>query len=131
MILIAKEWVQISERSVLSYFETSSEAMSARNELIDLGIEVVQVDQFGHVPGSELTEELHNPMTGEYTSNASLVEGSALDDDSARLLGSDPAVSGMAGTDHVRGRSFILTAVTDDEHVDQAVQVIKKHKGYV
>lgn len=123
--------MQISERSILSYFETSAEAKAAEQELREQGIEVVQVDQFGHVPGSELTEELHNPMTGEVQSNAGLVLGAALDDDSARLLGSDPAVSGMAGTDHVRGRSFILTVVTDEEHVEQAVQAIKRHKGYV
>ncbi len=123
--------MQISERSILSYFETSVEAKAAENELREQGISVVQVDQFGHVPGSELSEEMHNPMTGEPQSNAGLVLGSALDDDSARLLGSDPAVSGLAGTDHVRGRSFILTVVTDDTHVDQAVQVIKKHNGFV
>jgi len=113
--------MQISERSILSYFETSAEAKAAEHEL----------RQFGHVPGSELSEEVHNPMTGEVQSNAGLVLGSALDDDSARLLGSDPAVSGLAGTDHVRGRSFILTVVTDDKHVDRAVQVIKKHNGFV
>lgn len=123
--------MQISERSILSYFETSAEAKAAEHELREQGIQVVQVDQFGHVPGSELSEEVHNPMTGEVQSNAGLVLGSALDDDSARLLGSDPAVSGLAGTDHVRGRSFILTVVTDDKHVDRAVRVIKKHNGFV
>lgn len=121
----------MSERSILSYFSTSREAMAARDELLALGYQVAQVDQFGHVPGAELSDELYNPMAGEISSNSNLVEGTALDDDSAELLGADPAVSGMAGTDHVRGRSFILTVVTDDEQVERAVQVIKRHQGYV
>lgn len=121
----------MGERSILSYFSNSNQANEAKDELLSMGYEVVQIDQFGHVPGSELTEELYNPMAGEISSNTNLVEGAALEDDSAQLLISDPAVSGMAGTDHVKGRSFILTVVTDDDRVGQAVQVIKKYRGYV
>lgn len=121
----------MGERSILSYFSSSKQANSAKDELLAMGFEIAQVDQFGHAPGSGLTEEPMNSLSGEVSSNASLVEGVELTNDDGQLLMSDPAVSGMAGTDHVRGRSFILTVVTDDDHVDQAVKVIKQYRGYV
>jgi hypothetical protein len=121
----------MGERSILSYFSTSDQAAAAQKELWEMGIEVAEVDQFGHVPDSEWTDELYNPLAGEIQSNTNLVEDTALEGDSAQLLISDPAVNGLAGSDHVRARSFILTVVTDDEKVDKAVRVIKKHQGYV
>ncbi|MGI6358756.1 MAG: hypothetical protein ACOX2K_08725 [Bacillota bacterium] len=121
----------MGERNIISYFSSAEDAIKAKEQLLEMGIEVVQIDQFGHVPGSELSDELHNPMTGEIASNAGLVEGAMLDDDSGVLLGSDPAVSGMAGTARVRGYSFILTAVTDDQQISEAVRVLKQHNGLV
>lgn len=119
----------MGERSILSYFKSSNEALAARDELLALGVEVAQVDRIGRF-ATDIGDTIRNPTTGDITSQANMILNTDARDDTAILLSADPSVSGMSG-DMIDGFSFILTAITDDEHVDQAVQVIKQHKGYV
>ena len=119
----------MGERSILSYFKSSNDAQAARDQLLALGVEVAQIDRVGRF-GSETGDVIRNPTTGDITSQANMILNTDARDDTAILLSADPSVSGLSG-EMVDGYSFLLTAITDDEHVDQAVQVIKSHKGYV
>ena len=119
----------MGERSILSYFKSSDEAQAARAQLLALGVEVAQIDSVGRF-GSEMGNVVRNPTTGDITSQANMILNTDARDDTAILLSADPSVSGLSG-EMVSGFSFLLTAITDEEHVDQAVRVIKHHNGYV
>ncbi len=120
----------MGERSILSYFPSSGKAQEAKSELEELGFEELQIDRISRYP-SDLRDSMHNAMTGEISSLTNLTQSTAAYDDAAILMSSDPAVSGMSSEEIAGRHPFILTVVTDDEHVETAVQVIKKHGGYV
>ncbi|NLY53783.1 MAG: hypothetical protein GX060_04060 [Firmicutes bacterium] len=121
----------MAERSILSFFSSEGQANQAKEELAQLGYEVVQVDRVSRYPSSDLSDDLYNPLSGQISSVSNLVLGNALLDDAAILAGSDPSVSGMSA-ESVAGRyPYILTVVTDSDQIEQAVEVIKRHGGYV
>lgn len=121
----------MTERNILSYFASSSQAEKAEAELRRLGYDIVQVDRINRYPTGQLGDTLYNPMSGQISSLTNLVLGTSLPDDAAILAGSDPSVSGMSANDMPGRYPFILTVVTENEQVEQAVQVIKQHGGYV
>ena len=120
----------MKERSILSYFPSSQKAKDAQTELKAMGVEVAQVDRISRYP-TDIGDDLYNPLAGEISSLTNLTQNTAVSDDAAVLMSSDPAVSGMSAEDTVGGRPFILTAVTTEEQLEKAVQVIKKHGGLV
>lgn len=120
----------MGERSILSYFPSSGKAQDAKAELEQLGYQDMQIDRISRYP-SDLRDSLNSPLSGDISSLTNLTQSTAAYDDAAVLMSSDPAVSGMS-SEQIAGRHpFILTVVTDDEHVETAVQIIKKHGGYV
>jgi len=121
----------MGERSILSYFPSSRQANQAKQALVQLGYDVVQVDRISRYPEARLDEQGYNPLAAQIASQSNLVLDTAWPDDAALLASSDPSVSGMSG-DGVPGKyPFILTVVTDNEAVEQAVEVIKKYGGSV
>lgn len=121
----------MAERNILSYFSSSGQAQKAEAELRQLGYETVQVDRIHRYPIGQLDDDLYNPLSGQVSSLTNQVLGTRLSDDAAILAASDPSVSGMSANEMPGRYPFILTVVTGGKQVEQAVQIIKKHGGFV
>ena len=123
------------ERSILSYFPSTSQAEKAASALKNAGIEEVQVDRVSRY-GVEIDENYNNPIN-----NADTITGPTLYSSSSRLenadtrvlLGADPSVSGYGDTGYgVAGKKgFMVTVVTNEEKLVQALDIIKQHGGTV
>ncbi|MBM7855458.1 hypothetical protein JOC37_001853 [Desulfohalotomaculum tongense] len=126
-----------NERSILAYFSSAAEAEEAANALKEMGISNVQVDRVSRY-GVENNREINQALTGGPTQTSltlfSSGQTSKLDSSSERvLLAADPSVSGIgaAGYGVAGGSSFLVTAVTDEQHLDQAVSIVKRHGGKI
>lgn len=124
------------ERSVLSYFPTSSAAQRAARQLQEAGIKTTQVDRVSRY-GAKTDENYNNPINHAVTvTGPTLFSDSTGGDmtDSERILrGADPSVSGYGSPDYgaAGGKAFLLTVVTTEDKLDQAVGIIEKNEGYV
>lgn len=125
------------EHAILAYFESSNNAEKAGKTLINAGYEVVQLDRISKY-GVELDKERNYPVAGR----AETITGPTLystdthrltDTDARVLMSADPSVSGMAANDYdVAGEGpFLLTVVTDQEHTEKAVEIIKRYNGKI
>jgi len=117
------------ERSILGMFNHWNDAKAALDELQQAGIREAAIDRIGEL-SPEPGVDLRNPGRGA----ASLVDqimngpGVGIDGDEAILLGADPAVHGLSG-DLRQETRFLLTVVTSDERVQEARQIIQRHRG--
>ncbi len=123
------------ERSILSYFPTSTVAERAAEALKNAGIGEIQVDRVSRF-GAEIDEHVNTPINNSTTITGPTIFSSAnrfMDDDVRVLLGADPSVSGYGDTDYgVAGRKgFLVTIVTNEKKLDQAVEIIEQHGGIV
>ncbi|MEG6614960.1 hypothetical protein V6C27_00775 [Peptococcaceae bacterium 1198_IL3148] len=124
------------ERAILAYFSSSDDAQAAAKSLKQLGIEEVQVDRvsrYGYAPDAEI----NNPFSGE-PSQTNLIIFSGTSDrfysqDARILMAADPSVSGIGDTNYgvAGGNSFLVTAVTDEAHLDKALQLVKEKGGTI
>ncbi|NLI13491.1 hypothetical protein [Pelotomaculum propionicicum] len=124
------------ERSILSYFPSSEQAQKAAAALKSAGVGVVQVDRVSRY-GVEIDGYYNNPInraetiTGPvlYSTNNRLEQSA----DNRVLLGADPSVSGYGAEEYGvgGGRSFMVTVVTNEGKLDQAVDIIKQNGGMV
>lgn len=123
------------ERSILSYFPSSSQAEKAAAAVKSAGIEEVKVDRISRY-GAKTDANYNNPIN-----NADTITGPTLysannkpsDSDTGVLLGADPSVSGYGNTDYgvAGGKSFMVTVVTNEGKLDRAMDIIKQHGGTV
>ncbi|NPV73875.1 MAG: hypothetical protein HPY89_08865 [Pelotomaculum sp.] len=123
------------ERSILSYFPSSEKAQEAARALKEAGVNEVRVDRVSRY-GTTFDDNFNNPLNHAATiTGVTLYSGGAGDlNDAARvLLGADPSVSGygMENYGTAGQRAFLVTAVTGEEHLDRAVEIIKQHGGEV
>lgn len=124
------------ERSILSYFGSSVEAQKAAEELKRAGYNTVSVDRISRY-GVELDADYNNPLNRATTLTGLALYSTGIGDnltDSERiLLAADPSVSGVGNYSYgaAGGHSYILTLVTDEEKVEPAVEIIKRHGGTV
>lgn len=124
-----------NERSILAYFPSSETAMAAKEALLSAGYPVVQVDQVSKY-GYNADDEINNPISGGAISETGLTaySGDAMADNDARvLIGADPSSSGMSNLNYgvAGGHAFMVTVVTQNSHIDQAVQILESHEGLV
>ncbi|WP_031513027.1 hypothetical protein [Desulfofalx alkaliphila] len=128
--------MQPGERSILAYFSSTDDARQAVDALKDMGITEVQIDRISRY-GAALDTDSVNPLSGELSqTDLTLFAGDsdAYHSDSSRvMMAADPSVSGFGDTDYgvAGGRSFLVTAVTDEEHLDRAIEIIKQKGGLV
>lgn len=125
------------ERSILSYFPSSTRASQASKEIIQSGLVTdsgsISVDRVSAY-GVSYNAELNNPINNARTvSGPTLYGASAGDNGPDPLLAATDSASGMAtdGASIAGGEAFMLTVVTADENIDQAVAIIKKCGGRV
>lgn len=125
------------ERSILSFFPSSTKASQASKEIIQAGlvtdsgaIEVDRVSRYGVNNNDEINGPINNART---ISGPTLYSSSSGQEGPDPLLAASDSASGMAGrgAGMAGGEAFMLTIVTADENVEQAVQIIKKCGGRV
>jgi len=119
------------ERSILSYFPTSNKAQQAGKELLSAGFKEIQIDRISRY-GFNADANYDNPINNADTLSG-LTHFSADGESRNTLLAADPSASGFGDRDHgtAGGQAFLLTLVTGDERVDEAVEIIKNHGGTV
>ncbi|MTI81717.1 MAG: hypothetical protein FH758_12725 [Firmicutes bacterium] len=123
------------ERSILAYFPSSNKAEKAAEALQQLGINEVQVDRVSRY-GVENNDEINRAVSGKPTQTGLTLFSADVTDklgskDERILKAADPSVSGIGDTDYgvAGGRSFLVTAVTDEKHLDQAIKVVEEMGG--
>lgn len=119
------------ERSLISYFPSSTKAQKAVDALKKAGYETVDMRRFGS--NSVPDAEYNNPIN-RATSLAALTFYSAgsMDKDPGILLAADPAASGLStGGELVGKRAFSVIVVTEESKVEQAVKIIEENGGEV
>lgn len=125
------------EKSVLATFPSSTKAQKAKNEMQQMGISEIQVDRISRF-GVELDTQYNNPLAGQADTETGLTLFSAdhdqLSNNDARILeAADPSNYSMALKDYgiAGGDAFLLTAVTNEEKLQQAVNIVKENGGKV
>lgn len=119
------------ERSILAGFMREPHAEAARTELQRAGITEVQLDRISE-HGYETGADTRRPALGGggTSQTGTVLSGAqrALDDDRRVLLAAMPAVSGMAG-EVPRDAPFLLTIVTNDQRVEEALAIVRRNHG--
>lgn len=129
--------LQPGERSILAYFPSTNSAQRAMEELKSAGYETVQLDRVSRY-GVNNNAEINNPLAGRAETNTGLTlfsagTDSAMDVNERILKVSDPSVSGYGCEDYgvAGGKAFLLTVVTSENKVQQAVEIMEKHGAQV
>lgn len=119
------------ERSILAYFPTSSKARQAGRELQRAGFTEMQIDRISRF-GFNADASFDNPINNADTLSG-LTQFSADGESRNTLLAAEPSASGIGNRGYgvAGGRAFLLTLVTTEDRVEEAVQIIKKNDGMV
>lgn len=117
--------LQPGERSILAYFPTAAQAKEAKVFLTQQGYSETRIDRVSEYPNTELYGNSSAALS-------SLILGVEAYDGPSPLLAADPDASGMAGYSELPGsKSFLLTLVTSEDKIGQAVQILKEHGARV
>jgi len=121
------------ERSILAYFDSGARAEAAEHELRQAGFAEVQFDQVGRLGYDEEPNRNRPVLGGEASEVTAVLYGNerAMTQDVRVLLNATPAASGMAGVQEEGWRNFLVTVVTTDDRVDEAVKIIQGNGGRV
>lgn len=119
------------ERSILAGFFQRNEVQRAEEELRQAGFETVQVDrisEYGFSPGADEARPVMAGGAARQTSQILFGRQSAPGDDVRILMSATSAVSGMAG--EVRQEApYLMTVVTSEERVEEALKIIRQNRG--
>jgi hypothetical protein len=123
------------ERSMLASFPDSRRAQEAAAALREAGFVQVQVDRISRF-GVESDAAYNNPINraGSLSGLTQFAAGSNPDTDTGRVLeAADPAASGVGdpGYGVAGGKAFLVTLVTGEDRVTEAVSLIKENGGTV
>lgn len=125
------------DRSILAYFPSSKEAQAAATKLKESGLvpesEYLQIDRVSRYGGGinsgydDLRSEVLT-LTG-----GTLYSGESGNEGPNPLLAAHDSVSGLGnpGAGVAGGSAFMVTLVTPEENVEQAVKIIKSSGGRV
>lgn len=117
------------ERSILAGFFQRTDAEAALAALRQAGFAECQMDRISE-HGFEGGADTRRPGQGATSLSASVLYGheGGFWDDASQLLAAMPAVSGMAG--EVRQEApFLVTVVTSEDRVEEALKIIRSHRG--
>lgn len=122
------------ERSILAYFDSGTRAEAAEHLLRQAGFTEVQFDQVGRYGYDEEPNRNRPAIAGGEPSEVTAVlygNERAMTQDVRVLLNATPSASGMAGVQEEGWRNFLVTVVTTDDRVDEAVKLIQENGGRV
>lgn len=110
-------------RSILATFFLEADAEQAARHLRQHGFREVQLDLVSRYPDARNPDDIEPfPPTGT----------GLADQDERPLVAADPSFSGNAvGGNLVGGSNFLVTVVTDEDRVEQALSIIAEHGGEV
>ncbi|HEY8485897.1 MAG TPA: hypothetical protein VIL11_00760 [Limnochordales bacterium] len=120
------------QHTLLAGFRSERQARGAADELVRLGASAVQVDRVSLWPRGDAARDTRPapPLSGRTESLANLTLGIATaDPDRGAALAAHPAASGLAGGPAVRLAPYLLTAVVDQRHLEQAVAAVRRWGG--
>lgn len=120
------------ERSIISYFPSSTKGQKAMEELKQAGYQTMEMNRVGTY--RTITDSEYNNPRNRATSLAALTMYSAgsMDKNPGILLAADPSASGLStGGELVGGKAFSVVVVTDEQGLDKAVKILEKNDGYV
>lgn len=123
------------ERSILAYFPTSTTANEAIEALKEAGVAEAQLDRVSRF-GVSYDDNYNNPLNQANTLSGltlySTNKDNFSDNDERILMSADPSVSGLASAGYgtAGGKAFLVTVVTNEEQLDQAVQILKDKGAY-
>lgn len=124
------------ERSILSYFGSSTKARAAADELEKAGLVPepgsIQVDRISRY-AAETNADYDPPLSSAMTlSGLTLYSDDSGPGGPNPLLAADGSASGLGRSNQdIAVRSFMLTLVTSSENIAQAVKIIKENGGSV
>lgn len=120
------------ERSILAYFKSSEGALAAKEELKRAGYSETQLDRVGEY-GYNPDMDLEQVGRGSVSLSAATLDTRLRDDDVRILMAATPEASGLSGppTTLTDSTPFLLTIVTDEQGVDEAVRICEQHEGRV
>jgi len=121
----------LKEQTIFASFLSTDNALAAQKELQQKGFSTTQVDRIGKY-STDSDADYDNPLSGNIT-NTGLSEysGENRATDVGPLLAADNAVSGYATDTDLANQQVLLTIVAPKDKVDTAIEVIKKHEGYL
>lgn len=123
------------EQSILAYFPTSTAAQEAIATLNQAGIKKAQLDRVSRF-GVSNDDNYNNPVNQANTLTGltlySANKNNFSDNDERILMAADPSVSGLAseGYGQAGGKAFLVTVITDQQHLDQATSILKDKGAY-
>lgn len=120
-----------TEKTILAYFKSPSEAEDVAAKLHALRAIDVSIDRIGKYAG-EGVEQITNPITGDFPGLGHLtLSGDFTNRSAAILAATDPTASGMSdgGQGPPTGRDVLLTAVVHEDVFERAQQLIKDSGG--
>jgi hypothetical protein len=123
------------ERSIFAYFPSPDLAQKAATALKDAGFHALQIDRISR-HGAEANASLDNPLNRSLSIAGITIYsdgGETMSDSERVLLASGPSSSGYGNPEAgiAGGKAFLLTLVTPEERVAEAVRIIKNHGGEV
>ncbi|MEN6350556.1 MAG: hypothetical protein ABFD08_14320 [Syntrophomonas sp.] len=121
--------LQNGEKSILAYFRSDTQANQALNILKEKGYDEAQLDWVSNYSNSR-----GNNTNGPSAATLStLVFGNSVYDGSpSPLLAADPDVSGMEDhQDFPASAAYLLTVVTSEDKVQEALQILREHGANV
>lgn len=124
------------ERSILSYFPSSTRARHAAEELQKAGFDNLQIDRIsrsGVVSDASINNPINRAVSQAGLTHFSDGAGDFLGDSTRVLLAADPSASGYGDKDYgiAGGRAFLLALVTSEDRVAEAVGIIREKGGMV
>ena len=124
------------ERSILAYFPTSTSANEAIQALKEAGVTEAQLDRVSRF-GVSYDDNYNNPLNQANTLTGltlySTNKDNFSDNDERILMAADPSGSGLSSEGYgiAGGKAFLVTVITGEGKLDQAVQILKDKGAYV
>lgn len=118
--------LQPGEKSILAYFQNRDSAQHAIEELKQMGIENVRLDQT-----SGFNRQTNYATSATSLSALTMGETGRLSNNFGPLLAADPAVSGMTDRSNPGSHNFLVTVLTNDTYLDQALQSLRYYGAQV
>jgi hypothetical protein len=118
--------LQPGEKSILAYFSNRDSAQQAMNELQQMGITDVRMDQT-----SGFNRQTNYATSATSLSALTMGEADRLANNFGPLLAADPAVSGMTDRSDPGSHNFLVTVITNDINLDQALQSLRNNGAQV
>jgi hypothetical protein len=128
--------VMPTERTIISYFPSSTKAEAAIKALSSVGMSdatIKRTSRYGVTNDTQRNDPVSNARS---LTGLTLFSSGNLDENNTPtrvLMGSDPSVSGLSAEGHgmLGGHAFSVIAFVPEERTEEAVTILKQNGGMV